>query len=97
MLVAILRSGSQFLGLCLLAFLLLAGPARPAAAQVSLTLGDATLAPGDSGTVTATIATDGAAVALQFDILYDPTRITLGTVNGGGALTGDHSIASNPI
>jgi hypothetical protein len=68
-----------------------------ARAQVSLTLGDTTLSPGDSGSITAAIATDGSAVALQFDVLYDPAVLTLGTVSGGAALTGDHSIASSPI
>ncbi|GEM_PF-2529828 len=66
-------------------------------AQVSLSLGDTTLAAGSSGSIQATLVTDGSAVALQFDVLYDPTRLTLGTVNGGAALTGNHSIASNPI
>lgn len=36
-------------------------------------------------------------VALQFDILYDPAAVSLGTVNGGAALTGSHSVASNPV
>ncbi|MDO8864067.1 putative Ig domain-containing protein [Haliea sp. E1-2-M8] len=66
-------------------------------AQVSLTLGDASLAAGDSGSVNATISTGGSAVALQFDILYDPAIVSLGTVNGGAALTGSHSVASNPL
>ena len=66
-------------------------------AQVSLTLGDASLAPGESGSVTASITTDGPAVALQFDVLYDPALVSVGTVTGGAALTASHSIASNPI
>lgn len=85
-----MRSLSLFL------FALIALP-QFAAAQVSLTLGDATLAAGDSGAVSATISTDGSAVALQFDVLYDPAIVSLGTVNGGAALTGNHSISSNPI
>ena len=73
------------------------GASQGVHAQASLTLGDTTLAPGDSGAVSATITTDGSAVALQFDILYDPALVSLGTVNGGGALTANHSIASNLI
>lgn len=81
--------------LCMGAFLLALSVG--AQAQVSLALGDASLAAGDSGAVSVAISTGRAAVALQFDILYDPAVISLGTVNGGGALTGNHSIASNPI
>tara|TARA_R110002110_G_scaffold43803_1_gene135614 strand:- start:9555 stop:18386 length:8832 start_codon:yes stop_codon:yes gene_type:complete len=81
--------------LCIATLLLVSSAG--ARAQVSLALGDASLAAGDSGSVSATISTDGAAVALQFDILYDPAIVSLGTVNGGAALTGSHSIASNPI
>jgi hypothetical protein len=68
-----------------------------ASAQVALDLSDASLAPGASGSIAASIATDGSAVALQFDVLYDPTVVSLGTVNAGPALTANHSIASNPI
>lgn len=83
------------LGLALVAALAMS-PHR-AIAQVSLTLGSTSLAAGESGGITATIATDGSAVALQFDVLYDPALLSLGTVNGGAALTANHSIASNPI
>jgi RHS repeat-associated protein len=82
--------------LCNILFLLVLLPSV-AAAQVSLTLGDTTLPAGDSGSVTASISSDGSAVALQFDVLYDPALVSLGTVTGGPALTGNHSIASNPI
>ncbi|MEQ9463559.1 MAG: RHS repeat-associated core domain-containing protein [Haliea sp.] len=84
-------------GRCLGLVCLLLCSVDGARAQVSLTLGDASLAAGDSGSVTATIGTDGSAVALQFDILYDPAIVSIGTVNGGAVLTGSHSIASNPI
>ena len=81
--------------LCIAGSMLLSATA--AQAQVALSLGDASLAPGASGTVAAGISTDASAVALQFDVLYDPAIVSLGTVNGGDALTGSHSIASNPI
>jgi hypothetical protein len=95
--VGVLRRGSHFLWRILVPLVLLLGAAPGARAQVSLALGDASLAPGDSGAISATIATDGSAVALQFDILYDPALVSVGTVNGGAALTASHSIASNPI
>ncbi|MEQ8804036.1 MAG: putative Ig domain-containing protein, partial [Haliea sp.] len=82
---------------CVCIATLLVATSFGAHAQVSLTLGNASLAAGNSGSVSATISTGGAAVALQFDILYDPAIVSLGTVNGGAALTGSHSIASNPI
>lgn len=78
-------------------FLALIALSQVAAAQVSLSLGDASVAAGQSATVNATISTDGSAVALQFDVLYDPAIVSLGTVNGGPALSGNHSISSNPI
>lgn len=81
---------------CTIVFVLFLWPCV-AGAQVSLGIGDATLEVGDSGSVFATLTTDGSAVALQFDVLYDASRVVISSVTPGTALSSDHSLASSAI
>ena len=56
------------------------------AAQPTLMVGSATGTPGQTVASTVTLQNNGPAVALQFDVQFDASKLSLGTLSGGGAL-----------
>lgn len=71
---------------------MLPGPFVDAATNVSV--GNAAGVPGTTATVSVNLTSDTPVTAVQFDLLYDATKLTSGPALGGNALTG-HEVASS--
>lgn len=70
--------------------------AQPMQGESFIFMGDSSGETGYSLNVPVGLVTDGELVGLQFDILYDPAIVTVGQIQGGGALV-NHSLASENI
>src|SRR5947207_13850870 len=62
-------------------------------ADVTLSVGNVRGAPGTTVAVPVQLVSDESVAAAQFDVVYDPTKLSVGPATGGNALV-DHAVKS---